>query len=150
MTNLSRKELVMGYYTKGSSCVKDAAFLFKNNHWQCYDVLLLNGLELLFKSFILLKDGSIENDDLKKYGHNYLKAYRRCLELDDEKTISNGEFKNQLEFLYNFWEPDPIKSRYAERRGLRHFPKDIFIGAEKNIINPMFALVNDHYKSFDK
>lgn len=150
MTNLGRKELVMRYYTKGSSCVKDAAFLFDNNHGQCYDILLFNGLELLFKSFILIKDNSIGNDDLKKYGHKYLKAYRRCLELDKEKIISSEEFKNQLEFLYDFWEPDPIKSRYAERHGLRHFPKDIFRSTEENIINPMFPLVKEFYKSFDE
>lgn len=140
----------MGYYNKGRSCIRDAAFLSENHRIQCYEILLFNGLELLFKSFILIKDKSATKEDLKKYGHDYLKAYRRCLELDNEKIISDEDFKNQLEFLYNFYEPDPIKSRYAERRGLRHFPQDIFRSTEENIIAPMFSLVKDYYKNFDE
>lgn len=141
----SRAEQIMKYYQKGSRCIEDAEFLFNNRKRENVSILLLHGLELLFKSFILLKDEGIKNDSLKRFGHSYLCAYNYCLKIDQDKIISNEVFRSKLQLLHDCWEEDIVTARYPDRACLKlNFPS-IFEDVREYIINSMHETVFEYY-----
>lgn len=146
MAVFTRNQTIVAYYNKSKTCIEDARVLFEQGKVQNYGTLLLQGLELLFKSFILAKDNSTTGEILKReYGHNYYKAYQRCLVLDDSRIISSSILRSEIEFLYTLYEDDYTKLRYPSRDRIRHLPKDIFKRLETDFISPMERLIQPIY-----
>ena len=123
----NRNETIIAFHTKGSSCIDDAEYLFNNRRIQNYGTLLLQGIELLFKSFILLKDKRTTPNSLRlEYGHNYYKAYKKCQEIDDTGIFSNKVLEASINMLYESYEKDYVNLRYPSKVNTRSHLRNVF------------------------
>lgn len=142
MAKFNRNELTRKYYLAGCSCLADSQYLFEKSATSNFDVLLYHGLELLFKSFILLKDNSIKNEDLSKlFGHDLLKTYIYCLGLDSQSKVLDVKLKDDVVFLQKYWAKNIIEVRFPDKSSFGMFSKEIFDHINNGIINPMDSLI---------
>lgn len=147
MTKFTRNQTIVAYYTKGEACIEDAGFLFQQKRIQVYGILLLQGVELLLKSFLLIKDPSVTLDILKnQYSHGYYKIFKKCLELDDEKILSNNSLATSIQMLDDSFERSYVDLRYPNEPRLRKHPTNIFSIINMGLIEPMKDKVHEHYK----
>jgi hypothetical protein len=154
MSKRDRQQTAIVYFSRGMAYVSDADFLFRNNKINGSGLLLLQGIELLFKAFIIIKEQNKSLDELiidfkKEYGHNYVKAYKRCLELDDDKLISNKNLEEEISFLNEQFASNYVEYRYPSESKMRSFSPNIFSCLKKEFIAPLRKLTINYLQSSD-
>jgi len=147
-----KNEFISSYFEGGRSCICDAKFLFDNRKISHFNILLLHGIELLFKSFILLKDESASADGVKdEFGHNCLKTYARCKELNSEPDMFGDDFEKSLHEFLEYHSSNIMIARYPDKAKLQTFfiyedGKTIFDYIEERVIGPMDPLVRGIFR----
>ena len=123
----SRRIDVIRFYQLGKDCIEDAGFLYENKKNQSFSILLIHGIELVLKSYILLEDENIKVEDLKKrpFGHECQKLLDKSKKLGFE-NIFPKEAVEVLEFLFGYYSNDSIEVRYRTKTGLKLFPPRYF------------------------
>lgn len=143
----NKEEYIRCFFESGRSCIRDAKFLLDNHRISSFDILFLNGVEFLFKSFILLNDCSMNVTRLKdEYGHDCLKAFKRCDELNDDPNLFGDNLENQLRLFIDYYSKNIICARYQDSAQVKTLFKDaegktIFDFIEERVIAPMDPLV---------
>src|SRR5579864_8975760 len=149
--NYDKWEQAQALFSNGSTCVHSAEFLFeegqKNYTLYEYGILLIHGIEVLLKSFILAKDFSVSVDDFKKAGgkyrkdaHNISQLLQIALTLDDKKIISSLELQSIITILAIEYAEDTVELRYPDRSGLRRFNTDTFKLLNRFLVEPLSNL----------
>lgn len=140
MNKFDKKGLINSFFFRGKGCVEDAKYLFDNKPNSHYGILLIHGIELLLKAYILIKENSHQNLSkfLKELGHNYDEIYKRSIEYGDE--LKDIELKRLSAFLTKYYYPNTIEARYVERSKLLQFQVNTFRILEEKLINPINAI----------
>ena len=157
METFTRPQTAIVYFRRGEDFIKDAQFLF-NSHVEyktsiiSCGLLLLQGIELLLKSFIIIKDKNENFEEVLhylqyNYGHKYIKIYQKCLALDDDKLISNKELGEDLEFLNDNFADNYVELRYPNSATHRYIPEDIFQDVDNYLIKPLHLLTVEYDKN---
>ena len=154
MGTFTRSQTAIVYFRRGEDFIKDAQFLF-NSHVEhktsiiSCGLLLLQGIELLLKSFAIIKDKNknFEEvlDDLKyNYRHKYIEIYQKCLALDDDKLISNKELGEDLKFLNDNFADNYVELRYPNSATSRYMSEEVFQDVNNYLIKPLHQLTVEY------
>lgn len=153
MKIFTRSQTAIVYFSRGENCIKDAKFLFENKRSliSC-GFLLLQGIELLLKSFIIIKDKNQNFEEVLmdlqyNYGHKYVKIYQKCLRLDDKKIISNKKLGEDLKFLNDNFADNYVELRYPKSATNRYMPEEIFQDVDSYLIKPLHLLTIEYDKN---
>ncbi len=154
MAKFNRQELATRFFTDGKECIISADTLFHDKmrgSRSQYGILLIHGIELLLKSYLLIKYTSLTDDQmdsyLKKLGHKYRDIYDECKKYGDEITgpitsdSSISILKTYLDYLRNTYYEDSVGVRYIQESGLIKFDPIIFTAIEGYLIKPIHKLL---------
>jgi len=105
--------------------------MFKEKPAFPVEIFLVQGIELLFSSFLLKLDPDSSILDGKSlhrlYGHKYSEIYKRCKEIDISLRIfTDPILENYINFLANNFFEDSIVARYPDSDRLDKMPEMIF------------------------
>ena len=93
-----RKKVAIRFYTRGKSLIETS----KKIHGDYgFDILLYIGIELILKSYLVIKDQDISEDKLRKYGHNLEELRKDASKYDDLNVISSDDFQEIIDNLKN-------------------------------------------------
>lgn len=146
MAKFTRNQKIVAYYFRGKACLEDAETLFIKKRLNSYGILLLHGVELIFKSFLLIKNKSLTEIDLRtKYSHNYFNAYKDCLELDDQGILKDEMLKFSINMLHSSFDDNYEKLRYPSEHKTRRHPKHIFKYLKNGLLSPMNNLIMSYH-----
>jgi hypothetical protein len=143
MTKFNKDGLARRFYIDGARCIKDAEFLWaeKGQNQSSYAILLIHGIELLLKSYILLNETK-ELDECRKifYGHDYKKLYEKCQEYSTE--LNNGDLEYLINQLSLYFYPDSITARYIEKNRIIEFYDNSFTILNNHLVVPIKILID--------
>ena len=143
----NKKELATRFYVDGRECITSARILFedkKRGSRSKYDILLIHGIELLLKSYLLFKNATLPDnrEDIDKYlkrlGHRYYLIYKECIKYGDELNSLN--LKVHLDSLGHLCYPDSIGVRYIQDSGLVMVDPAIFSAIRAELIKPLYRM----------
>lgn len=152
MTKFNKQELATRFFVDGRECIISADILFhdsdRGNRSQ-YGILLIHGIELLLKSYLLLKNDKLSDDSgelvnyLKKLGHKYKDIYDECKKYGNEL---NGDSEIDALDIYitslqNTYYEDTVGVRYVTESGLTLFDGVIFTALTGHLIKPIHRLL---------
>ena len=156
MSRFNKQELATRFFVDGRECITSANNLFhdkeRGNRSQ-YGILLIHGIELLLKSYLLLKNRSLPDESgqidkyLKKLGHKYKDIYDECKKYGSEITSPLGPdlpvsiLEVYLDSLRHTYHEDSVGVRYVQESGLVLFDGTIFTAIEGYLIKPIHALL---------
>jgi hypothetical protein len=141
MAKFNKTQVIRKYNFLGKDYIDTAEIIFlKNISLSASGLLLYHGIELLFKSYILINSDETEQT-IKKYKHNLVKLYNKCVKLDGDKFDKEQKLKFFLYFLINNYAIDNIKIRYPTESSFKRFPRDIFEIIEETLSGPLETLV---------
>lgn len=140
MQNFTREQIIVAFYVQGKGCIDNSELIFNSSNKVGYDLLLYHGIELILKSFIIMKENSIPFEILmeklrsKEYGHTLEKLYAYCLKLD-KSFFEDTTFKYNIEFLYSLYSGSSIDIRYHTKSQLRTFPITIYNSIREEVFS---------------
>jgi hypothetical protein len=82
----------------------------------CDGILLVHGIELGLKAFLLAKDPDVQSvEDIRKaYGHNRKRLFDRCIATDDKAIFSDSVLRDYIKYLDDYYCDDGIEARCPE------------------------------------
>lgn len=156
MARFNKQELATRFFVDGKECITSADTLFhdkQRGHRSQYGILLIHGIELLLKSYLLLKNTSLPDDSnqidkyLKKLGHKYKDIYDECKKYGNEISSPIGPelpvsiLEVYLDSLRHTYYEDSVGVRYVQESGLVLFNGVIFTAIEGHLIKPIHVLL---------
>lgn len=147
MSRLNKLDLGTSFFTNGRECIKSADLLFHDKKRGCqsqYGILLIHGIELLLKSYLLFKNTALVDDPkkiesyLKSLGHKYCDIYKECLKYGAE--LNDPIFYTYFTYLSNTFYEDSVGVRYIENSGLVSFDPIIFVHLDQRLIKAIHNL----------
>ena len=103
-----------------------------------FGLLLVHGIELALKSFILVKNPGIDIKTIKdRFGHNYKKTYKYCLTLDKDGIIKDDKLKQLINTLSDKFFFDTIDARFPKGSSKHFFPHNTFVILKEKLMDPM-------------
>jgi hypothetical protein len=137
-----RKQMATHYYTRGSKLISSSKKLWESNDIYGFDLLLYVGIELVLKSYLVIKDTNITINKLQNYyGHNINSLLRDAGDYDDLNAISNNDIKNIIDWLLESYSPNIVDLRYNVKDKLRVFPVSIYDTLESWLVAPMLYIL---------
>ncbi|MGE5540765.1 MAG: hypothetical protein ACM3TU_00555 [Bacillota bacterium] len=156
MARFNKQELAARFFVDGKECMASADLLFHDKargSRSQYGILLIHGIELLLKSYLLLKNASLPDDPdevdkyLKGLGHKYKNIYNECKKYGTELSSPVGPdipvsiLEVYLDSLKHTYYEDSVGVRYVQESGLVLFDGAIFTAIEGYLIKPIHALL---------
>lgn len=148
VSKFNKKELATRFYVDGTECLISAETLYRDkergNRSQ-YGILLIHGIELLLKSYLLLKDTTVPDEVesidsyLRKLGHKYKDIYHKCLLIGQE--INNEHLAAHLNALGDSYYEDSVRVRYVQESGIIIFSSDVFGISRMYLVEPIRKLI---------
>lgn len=139
---MDKKEKAIDYIGYGKCCVHTAALLFRRAKDEDFPkdtypsgILLLHGIELLLKAFLLLQGRNLSHT------HSILFLYKKCAE---REGFHRGELWASLQLLARWFAENTIDARYAVLEGKRArtmIAHNTFLIVKKELIFPLEALL---------
>ncbi|MGE5541110.1 MAG: hypothetical protein ACM3TU_02405 [Bacillota bacterium] len=159
MARSNKQELATSFFVDGRECIKSADILFHDRDRGArsqYGILLIHGIELLLKSYLLLKNASLP-DDAKKIdayliglGHKYKHIYDECKKYGNELSaplspeLPISILEVYLDSLKNTYYEDSVGVRYVDESGLVLIDGMIFAAITGHLIRPIHSILFPH------
>jgi hypothetical protein len=138
-----RKQISTHYFTKGNGLI-DSSKIIKSNYG--FDILLYIGIELILKSFLIIKDEAISRNKLVEYGHDLKLLLKDAEKYDNLNTISNPEFIEIINWLLDSYSVNMVELRYNTKPKLRVFPSMTYDVLNSHLTSPMNYTVREFRK----
>jgi len=150
MGKFNKEELAICFFNEGKECIKSADTLYhdrKRGAQSKYEILLTHGIELLLKSFLLLKNNSLPDNAkeidlyLKGLGHSLKKIYKECqkhgFSFTEPFTPHAVALEAYLDSMTNTFYGDSITARYTQETKMLTFDPVIFAAITGHLIQPL-------------
>ena len=156
MARFNKEELATRFFSDGRECIISADELFHEKDRGArsqYGILLIHGVELLLKSYLLLKNTSLPDDRdkidkyLKRLGHKYKDIYDECKKYGDElsKQVSSelpvSILEIYLDSMRHTYYEDSVGVRYVQESGVVQFNPVTFAAITGYLIKPIHMLL---------
>jgi hypothetical protein len=149
MARFNKADLATRFYVDGKECLESADLLFhdknRGNRSQ-HGILLIHGIELLLKSYLLIKNTGLPDDPVKidsylirQLGHKYNDIYQECLKYGNE--LASPALAVHLNSLGNNYYADSVGVRYVQDSGLVLFHPEVFSTLEIRLAKPIHDLL---------
>ncbi len=140
-----RRRISTFYSTKGSGLISSSENIGKDSNTSAgFDILLYIGIELILKSFLIIKDENITEKKLVSYyGHDIKRLIRDAQKYDELNTISSDEFIDVIDWLLEAYSPNMIELRYNDKEKMRIFPIMIYDVLTSKLIAPMNYILRE-------
>lgn len=143
MNLTERRKIATHYYQKGKSLINTSKEIQPDYG---FDILLYIGIELILKSYLVIKDQNISKQTLIKYGHDLDKLRRDASKYDDLGIISSNNFEDMINWLLEFYSKDIVELRYNDTNKLRIFPAMTYDVLSSKLTEPVGYLLRDFRK----
>lgn len=155
MAQFNKKDLSIRFFVDGKECIESARILFDDKirgPRSQYGILLIHGIELLLKSYLLIKNTTLTDDPktidiyLRKFGHKYKCIYDECKKYGDELCTLNtshvqiSPLEECLNFLNDSYFEDSVSVRYIQQSAIVGMNENIFDIIDKHLITPIKKL----------
>jgi hypothetical protein len=147
---LNKLELASRFYVDGKECITSAEILFEDKTRGVrsqYGILLIHGIELLLKSYLLVNNHSLSDDPkkidkylIKNLRHKFIKIYNKCLKYDKSNTLNDPILKSHLDFLRQAFYEDSVGVRYVVYKEILAFDPKIFFVIKKYLVKTVHEL----------